>query len=467
MIAARPARFVRAPLHGKARRGDVAWRRLHNFWFGQTDLRPLGLFRILLGLQLFNWFWQLYPFLTTFFTDDGLVPADNLGVLRPNDFTFLAFASQPWQVGAVWLIGLVAAVLLTVGYRTRMASVVSFVTVALFNGRDPLILDGSDVVLRIVPLWLAFTAAGACFSVDAALLRRRRGLVPSRRGFALPVRVLELQVAWIYLASGIEKLGGSTWLNGTATSWVFQLTNTYARPWAAPLATNSELVHLTSWGTLAIELAFLPLVFLPVWFRIARWIAIVAAASLHVGILAFMNVGNFPVTMLSLLVLLLPLRNVPEELPLVRRSGLSLEVTVILCVLACSSFLTAMPFVPGSASTLLARVGLTQRWDMFAPNPSRSDSSLLVLGHLEDGSSVPLLPAEADPLYSRWRKVAERAQTIADPELGAMFCRAMRSMTPAHLALLGLDIVAIERTTRPAGTEPIVSQRTRWSGPCA
>jgi hypothetical protein len=89
-----------------------------------------------------------------------------------------------------------------------------------------------------VPLWLAFTAAGDAFALDAVLRRRR--------GPAFPVRVLELQVAWIYLASGLEKLVGSSWLDGTATSWIFELTNTYARPWAAPLASSAELVHLTT-----------------------------------------------------------------------------------------------------------------------------------------------------------------------------------------------------------------------------
>jgi hypothetical protein len=149
------------------------------FCFGQTDLAPVGLFRILFGLQLFNWFWQLSPYLTAFFTDDGLLTAESLGAMRPNDFTLLAFASQQWQVHALWLLGLVAAVMLTIGYRTRLACVLSFVTVSLFVGREPLILDGSDLVFRSVPLWLAFTAAGNAFALDA-VLRRRRGPGPER-----------------------------------------------------------------------------------------------------------------------------------------------------------------------------------------------------------------------------------------------------------------------------------------------
>ena len=438
---------------------------MERFCFGETDLAPVGLFRILFGLQLFNWFWQLYPYLTAFFTDDGLLTADGLGAMRPHDFTVLAFASQPWQVHALWLLGLAAAVLLTVGYRTRLACILSFVTVSLFVGREPLILDGSDLVFRIVPLWLAFTAAGDAFALDA-VLRRRRGPGPSGRGPAFPVRVLELQVAWIYLASGLEKLVGSSWLDGTATSWIFQLTNTYARPWAAPLASSAELVHLTTWGTLALELAFLPLVFLPVRFKAGRWLAIIAAAGLHLGILACMNVGNFPVVMLSLLVLFLPLPTASSALAHARPSRISLEVTIVLSVLAIGALGTAMPFVPGSGSSLLARVGLTQRWDMFAPDPTHGDGSLLAVGRLADGSTVQLTPGTADPFYSRWQKVGERARGIPAAEIGPMFCRAMRALAPAQQALDGLDLVYVDRTIQSAGATPVVAERTLWSGSC-
>ena len=44
--------------------------RLRTFWFGEVDLAPVALFRILYGLQLFNWFWQLLPNLNAFFTDE-------------------------------------------------------------------------------------------------------------------------------------------------------------------------------------------------------------------------------------------------------------------------------------------------------------------------------------------------------------------------------------------------------------
>ena len=55
----------------------------------------------------------------------------------------------------------------------------------------------------------------------------------------------------------------------------------------------------SAWGTLVVELAFLPLAMIPS--RVTRLLAVVTAAGLHLGILTLMNVGNFPVIMLSAL----------------------------------------------------------------------------------------------------------------------------------------------------------------------
>jgi hypothetical protein len=156
-----------------------------------------------------------------------------------------------------------------------------------------------------------------------------------------------------------------------------------------------------------------------------------------------------------------------QALPRVRQSGLSLEVPIVLCVLAIGTLGTALPFLPGSGSSLLARLGLTQRWDMFAPDPSHSDGSLLVVARLADGSTVQLIQGTPDPLYSRWQKVSERARGIPAADIGPMFCRAMRVLEPTHETVHGLDLVYVDRTVRSAGAMPVVGERTLWSGSCA
>src|SRR5947208_2872323 len=94
------------------------------------------------------------------------------------------------------------------------------------------------------------------------------------------------------------------WKKGSATCYALQLEHTFGRSWAYPPATNMIVVHLMSWGTLVVELLFVPLTMIPS--RITRLIAVVGAAFLHGGILTMMNVGNFPVIMLSALILFLP-----------------------------------------------------------------------------------------------------------------------------------------------------------------
>ena len=279
--------------------------RLAAFWTGEVDLAPLAVFRIVFGLLLFNWFWQLYPNLTAFFTDEGMLPRRSLLEFHPVRITLLNAVGEWWAVAIFWAASLLIAVMVTIGYRTRLACVLAFIAISTFQWRNPLILDGSDLVFRTVPLWLAFAASGGRLSLDAALARAR-GEQPTGRGWALPVRLLELQYAWIYLATGLEKLAGPAWHAGTATYYALQLKHTFGRAWADFLVRDASLVRLQTYATLFVEFAFLPLVFSPIFQRYARLLAIALAAGLHLGIALFMNVGNFPVVMLAGLLLFLP-----------------------------------------------------------------------------------------------------------------------------------------------------------------
>src|SRR5258705_5262294 len=134
--------------------------RLREFWIGETELAPVSLFRILYGLQLFNWIWQLFPNLSAFFTDEGILPRQQLLATYGDRVTLLGLVGVWWQVAIFWALGLVVAVLLTVGWRSRLMALCAFIVVSSFSWRDPLILDGSDLVFRLVPLWLPFTECG-------------------------------------------------------------------------------------------------------------------------------------------------------------------------------------------------------------------------------------------------------------------------------------------------------------------
>lgn len=492
--------------------------RLRSFWLDETDIAPVAFFRILYGLQLFNWFWQLYPNLTAFFTDEGIFPRRQLLAFYPERLSLLSLVGEWWQVAVLWAFACVVAVAITVGWRTKLACFLAFVLIVAFQWRNPLILDGSDLVFRFMPLWLMFANAGGLWSIDA----ERRVRSAAGRGWALPVRILELQVAWIYLATGIEKLGGNLWVNGTAAYYALQLEHTFGRWWARPVALQPLLVQLISWGTLAVELGFLPLAMVPS--TVTRIIAAVAAAGLHLGIFLLMNVGNFPVIMLSALVLFVPptwvrafvertsrlLRTMlprqlirwrdgavafaAEQLPdasvTERRRGrtrLGRIAAVALVVFALFVFSTAVPRQlealrpSGEVAGLVRFLSLDQRWDMFSPDPARADGWMLGPAVLTDGTTFDLYadrPADdsserySDPLYTRWVKVHERIANAGygdyRPEYARYFCRARNThLQPGQLPLDTFELIYIERVVRaPEEGPPLFTEYRLWQHKC-
>ena len=48
----------------------------------------------LYGLQLFNWIWQLYPNLSAFFTDEGILPRRALMVSYADRFSLLTCSGR-------------------------------------------------------------------------------------------------------------------------------------------------------------------------------------------------------------------------------------------------------------------------------------------------------------------------------------------------------------------------------------
>ena len=261
------------------------------------------------------------------------------------------------------------------------------------------------------------------------------------------------------------------------------------------LAAIPMLVVLTTWGTLAVELAFLPLVFLPVANQFGRWIGVALAAGLHVGILLLLNVGNFPVVMLSLLVLFVP-GSLIERLfhrlgasafPMWHRDAgkrrtVRAETAVVLAMLAATSLGSAVPRWPGDvlpphASTFaVSFLGLLQTWDMFAPDPIRSDDAIVVSERFADGTVIEFVPGRpslqtgesataADPFFTRWQKVTERLTATAWADyrggVGEMYCHSANALGQAPVEVTLTDVVR----TVGVGNDQSESHQI-WSAHC-
>lgn len=276
-----------------------AWER---FWFEERDGLPLGLVRIgVAGCALLFWVGAA-RYLVRFYTDAGEFPIAAARMWGPEWLYRVAFPDALGTLAAVvalhGALGL-ALLALLVGWRTRAAAGVSALLLVWFFLRNPTFLDGGDEVLRLTALYLAagYLAVAPC---DRSLsLDRRRALSggadpgPARVP-AWPLRLVQIQVALVYLVSGFWKVVGEPWWDGRAV--YLALANPTFSRFGFPVGPGVRPL-LVAFG---VTVAFWELLFpLLVTGRRTRIPALAFGVALHVGILFGMNLGIFPLVMLA------------------------------------------------------------------------------------------------------------------------------------------------------------------------
>lgn len=259
-----------------------AWNR---FWFTPESTSTLAVVRIAFGVVLLLWALTLSPDLSAFYTRDGLLPE---GPSARWTWGPLAVSSSPSMVLAVFVVMVVAAIGLILGYRTRLASILAFVALLSFERRNPSVLNSGDWLLRIEAFFLMLTPAGSALSLD----RRRQWPgrfweFPRRAPFGL--RLIQLQLCAVYFFSVWWKVRGDYWNNGTAISYALRIDD-FARVQVPTFISTSELFsNVLTYGTLAVELS----IALLVWNRRLRPWVLGVGLLLHLGIDATMQIGFF------------------------------------------------------------------------------------------------------------------------------------------------------------------------------
>jgi hypothetical protein len=264
------------------RRVPTAWER---FWFEPRSVAPLAFLRIALGLVIALWGLSLLPDARAFLGPDGVLPTVPQVRLRTGIL-------QLWRtdLAAVVVVGLLIPIGLAVavGLRTRLATIVAFVLLLSIGRRNPYMMNSGDALLRHATLFLAMTPAGSALSVDRWLTDRGRFWeTPTAAPWGL--RLVQLQLTFVYLFSSFEKLRGDPWLDGTALADAWRITDLARFGVPLPLYDSLLLTNVLTFSTLVIELA---LAFL-LWNRRALPYVAVAGIGLHLGIELTMSVGFF------------------------------------------------------------------------------------------------------------------------------------------------------------------------------
>ncbi|WP_406477910.1 HTTM domain-containing protein [Streptomyces platensis] len=127
-----------------------------------------------------------------------------------------AFSVLPWSDGRGWfegvyLLAIVAAALLMLGWRTRTMSVLFMVGVISLQNRSIFIGDGGDNVIHLMSMYLVLTRCGQVWSLDARRAKRAAAAADGTDGAAAGSRDLPGVTLWavLGLALAVAQVGGN------------------------------------------------------------------------------------------------------------------------------------------------------------------------------------------------------------------------------------------------------------------
>jgi hypothetical protein len=442
-------------------------RNTNSTWLGEINVLPLSAFRGVLGVVLIFWYVDLLPDLKFFFSESGPFPHDVLLRERsPYLFSLLDWTGSDLITIGFFLLGLLAAVCLLLGWHSRIAAVTNLVVLVSLQNRNLLPWDGADNVIRVTSFWLMFCPIQRAYSIDA-LKATRRGYPFSINAPAIGLRTLQLQIGCVYLVSAWAKLHGLAWLNGEALYYALNMGPAWNRSLAPLLSHVPLIVSVGTVGTLLFEILFLPLVFSPWGQPWLKLLALIWGASFHVIIALTLKLGWFSYIMISIYVLffepawierlverLRPLFIKPVGVlyiwldkfdervnaflsifrkrlkgrrwavglarPMRMRTAIRYSYNALLIILFSGGLWFALDPtskaihraapLPPAVGHFIQSVGLRQSWQMFSPHPYDFAGYVVVEGDLTNGSVVNLQEAgyaqggwkPRKPYYAGW-----------------------------------------------------------------
>nr|WP_281361244.1 HTTM domain-containing protein [Kroppenstedtia pulmonis] len=219
------------------------------------------------------------------------------------------FSSSVLYFDLIFHLGIVFAILFTIGYKGRIVSVINFIFVWSIFSRNGIILDGGDNIMRIILVYLMFADTTAYFSVDRKLMDKkcikpvhiRDNIRISFYIHNMAILACIVQVCMVYITSGFHKAMGELWQEGVAIYYILQV-GEYTHPLIENLITNSDAIMvLGSYSTVLVQIAFPFLLFN----RITKYIAMAGIITMHIGIAIGMGLVSFSAVMISIQLLML------------------------------------------------------------------------------------------------------------------------------------------------------------------
>lgn len=265
-----------------------------------VDLRTLALTRIALALIVLIRLAACLPDLRAFYSDDGVMPRAAVYENLPRSwFISLHFLSGRAEVEAlIFLISGVVALLLLVGYKTRLVSFWTWLLFISLCTRNPFVVHGGDSLLKMLLLWGIFVPWGARYSVDSTLNSASRALPKSV--FSVGAIALLVQMPLVYFFGGVLKNGPEWRHDFTAISYALKVPD-FALPIGVWMTSYPGWLKFLTVSTLVLEMAGALLLFCPFRTKFVRFCVILAFVFLQIGLGVTLRLGLFPVVSVAAL----------------------------------------------------------------------------------------------------------------------------------------------------------------------
>lgn len=280
---------------------DKQWQTFQEFFFHFDSLYQLGLMRLVMSTSLLGiYLWRQFVVDFYFSNKTGLVlESQAMGLLpelyRP--FFSLFFwpdALTPWVHG--FLLFLLLGLVLGIG--GRIWTLLTWVLCLAFVHRNYFVAYGGDLIGSVWLFYLSWTRHNVHFSVLNLINSERFKKYKCDMFSSAGARMVQIQLCVIYCFTGLHKLKGTSWWDGSAL-WLALGNRQYAITDFTWFSHWPLMVAMMGYTTLLFEIYFFALV----WNSKTKPYVLACGVAFHVGVALTMGIWSFAGVMISAYVL--------------------------------------------------------------------------------------------------------------------------------------------------------------------
>lgn len=268
------------------------------------DLRAFALMRICIALVVLLDLCIRLTDLEAHYTNHGILPLKAMFEYCWNEYHFSFHAiNGMWQFQLVlFLISIVSASCLLLGFKTKTSTFISWILMCSLHSRNSMILQGGDDLLRMCLFWGLFLPWQRFYSIDGINDVKK---YEEKSYHGIVGIALMLQIAYVYFFSGLQKSSPEWHQDATALYYALSF-DQILLPLGKVIYFYPELLKTLTQIVIKIEVFAPFLFFIPVKNNVFRSIAVFIFIAMHIGITSILFVGLFSLIGISTQMAMLP-----------------------------------------------------------------------------------------------------------------------------------------------------------------